>query len=233
MPHHFLNTTPAECDLTFKPGLWSQGKMSTLYDLLVIHGTYPWLWKCRWKHPARLYWSALRPGMTVVDIGPGSGFFLNKTAPDNLDLHLVDRYIGSLTAAGTRLSRFHPHRHQHDVLDDGPFPIEPNSADLVILGMVLHCVRGESIADKETVFDSVEAFLKPDGQGEFIGYTVLSHGVAHGLLGRLGLKMLNRRGVFANTGDSLTDLVNALVSRFEIMELSVRGSVAMWRVRTR
>lgn len=236
MPHPPNTTTPtavSPIDITFQPGLWSQWKMTHLYDLLVVHGTYPVLWGCRWEYPARLYQHALRPGMTVVDIGPASGFFLDKTAPGDLTLHLVDRYIGSLAAAALRLVRFHPHRHQHDALNSAPLPIEPGSVDVVVLGMVLHCMRGETIAEKEVVFDHIQDLLKPDGQGEFIGYTVLAHGVTHSLLGRVGLRYLNARGVFSNTGDSLTDLVRVLSDRFEVVELAVRGSVVMWRVRTR
>lgn len=232
MPHHFLNTAPAEGDITFRPGLWSRWKMSWLYDLLVIYGTYPWLWKCRWTHPARLYHHTMRTSdMTVLEIGPGSGYFLDRFAPNTLNLHLLDRYTGSLTAATNRLARYQPTVHTGDALE--PLPLPESSTDLVVLGMVLHCLRGQNITTKAAVFDHIHTVLKKEGQGEFIGYTVLAHGVAHGLLGRLGLKVLNRRGVFANTGDSLTDLVNVLGSRFEIVELTVRGSVAMWRVRTR
>jgi len=232
MPHRPLNTTPTTgVDITFKPGLWSRRKMTTLYDLLVVHGTYPWLWKCRWAHPARLYQRTLRSGLTVLDIGPGSGFFLDRLAPNTLDLHLLDRYTGSLNAAATRLARYQPTLHTGDALD--PLPLPESSTDLVVLGMVLHCVRGQDIAAKEPMFDHIHTILKKDGQGEFIGYTVLAHGVTHGLLGRLGLKVLNQRGVFANPGDSLADLVSALHQRFNIEELTVCGSVAMWRVRTR
>jgi SAM-dependent methyltransferase len=229
MPSHTLIVND---DITFKPGLWSAEKVAFLYDLAVIHGTYPLLWKCPWTRPARLYRRALKPGMTVVDVGPASGFFLDLLGPRTLTLHLVDRYEGALAAAAHRLARYRPTAHQHDALD-GPFPVAPASADLVILGMVLHCLRGESIADKESVFERINDVLKPNGEGEFIGYTVLAKGVRHGLLGHLGLRFLNARGVFANSGDSLTDTVAALSARFDILDLSVCGSVLMWRVRTR
>ncbi|MFL1427508.1 MULTISPECIES: class I SAM-dependent methyltransferase [unclassified Nocardiopsis] len=229
-PNTTASAVPA-VDVTFQPDLWSQRKMTHLYDWIVIRGTYPLLWGCRWKYPARLYRHALRSGMTVLDIGPGSGFFLDWFAPGSLRLHLLDRYPGSLTAAATRLARHRPALHTGDALD--PLPLPASSVDLVVLGMVLHCLRGQTIAAKTPVFDHIHEVLKKDGQGEFLGYTVLAHGVRHNPLGRLGLGLLNRRGVFANSGDSLTDLVNALNSRFEIVELSVRGSVALWRVRTR
>jgi hypothetical protein len=219
-------------DATFKPGLWSAENIASLYDLAVIHGTYRLLWKCPWTRPARLYRRALKPGMTVVDVGPASGFFLDLLGPSSLTLHLVDRYKGALATAAHRLARYRPTTHQHDALD-GPFPVAPGSADLVILGMVLHCLRGESIADKESVFDHINDLLKPNSEGEFIGYAVLAKGVRHGLLGQAGLRFLNARGVFANSGDSLADTVAALSARFDILDLSVCGSVLMWRVRTR
>lgn len=232
MPSHPPSTTAtADTDITFKPGLWSRKKMATLYDAAVIHGTYPLLWGCPWTQPARLYQRALSSGLTVLDIGPGSGFFLDRLAPADLTLHLLDRYSGSLAAAATRLARYRPTLHSGDALD--PLPVPESSMDLVILGMVLHCVRGKDIAAKEAVFDHINDALKKGGAGEFIGYTVLSHGVRHGLLGRLGLSLLNRKGVFANTGDSLTGLVKALDARFDIVEMMVRNSVLLWRVKTR
>ncbi|MGW9351459.1 class I SAM-dependent methyltransferase [Nocardiopsis flavescens] len=223
--------TATRPDLTFRPELWSQWKMTRLYDLLVVHGTYPLLWGCRWTHPARLYRHALRPGTTVLEIGPGSGFFLHRLAPGDLKLHLLDRHPGSLAAAATRLSRHRPLMHTGDAL--APLPVPASSVDLVIAGMVLHCLRGQGVAAKAALFDHVHEVLKKDGQGEFLGYTVLAHGVRHSVPGRLGLALLNRRGVFSNRGDSLTELVRALHERFEVVELSVRGSVALWRVRTR
>lgn len=216
-------------DPTFKPSLWSRRNMAQLYDTGVIHGTYPWLWNCHWSVPAQLYAQTITPQSRVLDIGPGSGYFLDHLDMPNLDLHLLDRYQGSLDAAADRLARYRPKLYTGDALE--PFPLHPGAVDVVVLGMVLHCVRGKNIAEKAKVFDHIRALLAPGGV--CIGYAVLSQGVQHSSAGRVGLRYLNTRGVFCNTGDSLTDLSTVLHTHFDEVRLAVVGSVALWQVTVR
>jgi SAM-dependent methyltransferase len=203
--------------------------MTLLYDLLVVHGTYWALWGCPWPNVAALYNSAIHPGARVLEVGPGTGFFLDRIDRPDLQVHLLDLHAGSLKVSARRLARYRPTTYQHNALE--PFPLEEGSVDVAVLSMVLHCLPGSSIVDKASVFDHI-AITLPRG-GVCIGATVLARGVGHTALGRAGLRSLNARRVFNNCGDSLSDLGDVLYSRFDRVKLAVCGSVALWQVSAR
>ncbi|MBX9387330.1 class I SAM-dependent methyltransferase [Streptomonospora halotolerans] len=210
--------------------VWSRRNMTWLYDALVIHGTYRVLWGCPWRRVFALYAEAIRPGQTVLEVGPGGGYFLDRLKPRGIELHLLDVHDGPLQASAARLARHRPVTHRQSALE--PFPLEKGSVDTAVLSMVLHCVPGQSVVEKAAVFDGIAAALKP-GTGVCIGATVLSQGTDLSALGRAGLRYLNAKQIFANTGDTLSDLTAVLHDRFADVRLEVCGSVALWRVTAR
>ncbi|GAA1748852.1 class I SAM-dependent methyltransferase [Streptomonospora arabica] len=211
------------------PRVWSRRNMARLYDLLVIHGTYRWLWGCPQQRVAALYAAAIQAGDRVLEVGPGAGYFLDRIGRADLDVHLLDINDGPLHTTATRLARYRPATHLHNAVQ--PFPLEENSIDVAVLSMVLHCLPGSSIAEKTPVLDHIATVVRPGGA--FIGATVLSSGVDTSSVGRTGSRYLNAKGIFHNSGDSLTDLTRVLHERFADVRLGVCGSVALWRVSTR
>ncbi|GAB3465472.1 class I SAM-dependent methyltransferase [Streptomonospora sediminis] len=209
--------------------MWNRRIMSR-YDLFVVHGTYRFLWGCPHPRVGALYSAAVRPGATMLEVGPGAGYFLDRLNPDDLDLHLLDIHDGPLETTAARLARYTPTTHRHDALQ--PFPLQPGSVDVVSMSMVLHCLPGSSIAEKAPVFDNIAAVLKPTS-GTFIGATVLRHGAGLSAIGRAGLRYLNAKDAFRNSGDSLTDLSRVLHDRFTDVRLAVCGSVALWQVKAK
>lgn len=210
---------------------WSHRKVQNWYNVAVVHGTYRLLWRCHVRHVLGLYYNTVQDGDTVLEIGPANGGHLDNIDRANLDLHLLDAFEGPLHAASERLTRYQPTTHLADALDP-PFPLERDSADAVMLSMVVHCLPGQSITDKAAVFDGVARVLRPGGR--FAGATVLANGVAHTRRSRAGLAWLNRKNVFSCYDDSLSELEAALTQRFDVPAGSpvVRtvGSVALWQV---
>ena len=191
-----------------------------------MHGTYRMLWRCHVLHVMGLYFNAISAGDTVLEIGPGDGSHLDRLNRQDLDIHLLDAFPGSLRAASERLERYGPSLHLADALQ--PFPLAEGSVDAVVLSMVLHCLPGAGVADKEAVFDHIARVLRPGGK--FAGATVLAQGVPHTHRSRAGLAALNRLGLFSCYEDSLTALEGALCSRFDSVKISRVGSVALWQV---
>lgn len=230
-PHQPSPTSPEQPadSVSPNPRLWSRTNMRRLYDLLVIHGSYWALWGCPWQRVAALYHGAISPGARVLEIGPGTGYVLNRLDQPDLEVHLLDVHPGPLEVSAQRLTRYRPTTYQYNALE--PFPLEEGSVDVAVLSMVLHCLPGESITAKAPVFDHIAHVLPRSGV--CIGATVLSHGVPLTRRGRTGLRSLNSRRVFNNRGDSLSDLSAVLHTRFDEVHLAVCGSVALWQVSTR
>lgn len=217
-----MRPTPVDTDSRW----WNKFLVQRFYDLLVVHGTYRVLWNCPWRHVSALYEGAVEDGMKVVEIGPGTGRHLARLKElRDLELHLLDRFEGPLTASQARLARHRPTTHQADALKK--LPLDDDFFDLAITSMVVHCIPGESLADKENLFAEKARIVRPGGR--VIGATVLSDGVPHTRLGRAGLRFLNNKRVFHNTGDTLTDLRGILNTHYDDIELTVRGSVALWQ----
>ncbi|WP_235997174.1 class I SAM-dependent methyltransferase [Nocardiopsis coralli] len=203
---------------------WNRRAIRDWYDPLVVHGTYKLLWRCHVRHVTGLYLNAICDNDTVLEIGPANGAHLDRADRQGLNLHLLDVFPGSLRAASERLERYAPVPHLADALE--PFPLAEDSVDAVVMSMVLHCLPGRSIADKEPVFDHIADVLRPGGT--FAGATVLAEGIPHTRRSRIGLNVLNKIGLFSCYQDSLTDLQHAL-ARFDRVKISRVGSVALWQ----
>lgn len=216
------NPTPVDTD----PRWWNRFAVDRLYDLLVVHGTYRVLWHCHHRNVAALYSGALASGMSVLEIGPGTGRHLNRLRRvRGLDLHLLDRFEGPLAVSAARLARHRPTTHQGDAL--GKLPFNDDQFDLSIASMVVHCLPGEDLDAKESVFAEQARVVKPGGK--VIGATVLAHGVPHTRLGRWGLRLLTDKRVFHNLGDTRQDLERILSAHYDDVKTTRRGAVVLWQ----
>lgn len=204
---------------------WSRRAVRGFYTPLVTHGTYRILWGCHVRHVTGLYLNAVSDGDSVLEIGAADGAHLDRADRHDLRVHLLDAFPGSLRAASERLERYSPTPHLADALE--PFPLAESSVDAVLMSMVLHCLPGRSIAEKDAVFGHIARVLRPGGK--VAGATVLAEGVPHTRRSRAGLAVLNKLGLFSCYRDSLVDLEHALGARFDRVKVFRVGSVALWQ----
>lgn len=202
--------------------------MLRVYDAFVLGVVSPAVWRCPRSAMAERY-DRYASGRHL-DIGPGTGYFLDRCAfpVARPQLALLDLKPEVLKAAGRRVARYRPTVHRHDILE--PYDLDGLRFSSASLNFVLHCLPGPMSA-KAVAFDHLLDHLDPDAR--VFGSTVLGTGVRHTRAGAAQLDLLNRKHVFDNRTDSLEGLRGELEARFRDVELEVRGSVALFSARVR
>ena len=165
-------------------------------------------------------------GRRHLDVGPGTGYFLDKAAPpEGNEITLLDPNPNVLEHASHRLAPMHPVTVQADVMKplpiDGPF-------DSAALSFVLHCLRGP-MPKKSAAIRHIADVLTPDGV--VFGGTVLGLAERHTPQARAFLRFANRLGDFDNLGDTADGLRRILDESFEDVEVDVVGSTALFEAR--
>jgi hypothetical protein len=216
--------TPAPDEVMAGAAVYSR-RILAAYDVWVLGFVCSAVWHCPRRYMLRHY--DRNVGRRHLDLGPGTGFFLDRCAfpADRPQLVLADLNEEVLRKTAGRLARYRPAMYRRDVLQ----PLELGAArfDSVGMNFLLHCMPG-TIKQKAVVFDNVLPYVVKGGR--IFGATVLAHGVRHGRLAPKALESLNADEVMSNEDDSLADLEAALAARFEHYRLCVRGSVAMFEV---
>lgn len=196
------------------------------YDDAVLGDICRRVWGC--DRSLMLDWYNQNIGARHVDLGPGTGYFLDKCRhrSPRTRITLVDLNPSVLAEAAGRLRRFKPVTFERDVL--APLDLGDERFDSAGLNFLLHCLPG-GMAYKARVLDHVRAYVVPGGW--IFGSTVLADGVPHNPLASRLLDTLNEKGTFSNRNDSLDGLRTELAARFADYQLVVHGSVALFRVR--
>ena len=196
----------------------------TFYDLLVYRIAAPFFWRCKTATVVDNYHRNLSDHH--LEIGVGTGFLLHQSEPHDPDfkLSLMDLNQQCLTKSAARLSAYQPRLYRQNVLQ--PFAGCNEKFQSVGINFVLHCVPG-SFKEKGVVFKHIAGVL--DEIGVCYGATVLSEGVERKLPARIAMWLLNALRIFHNRDDRLTDLRQALEKEFDLVEIEIVGSVALWR----
>lgn len=164
-------------------------------------------------------------GKRHLDIGPGSGYFIDAAMPDGTELTLLDPNRDVLKHCEKRLARFAPVVVEADVLK--PLPVH-GPFDSIALSAVLHCLPGPMKNKGEAIRNAASVL---DAQGVLFGGTVLGLDAEHSGLARAFLKPANKRGSFDNLTDTRQGLEGILSESFEAVEIEVAGSLAMFTAR--
>lgn len=164
-------------------------------------------------------------GPRHLDIGPGSGYFIDAVGSEDMDLTLLDPNRDVLNHCQKRLARFDPILVEADVLK--PLPIE-GPFDSVAMSAVLHCLPGP-MENKGTAIQNAAVVLASDGV--LFGGTVLGTSEDHSAPARTFLKVANRQGGFDNLSDTRSGLEAVLSSSFSEVDVDVAGSLALFTAR--
>ena len=137
-----------------------------IYDPWVLGFMARAVWRCPIPPVVERYRRLL--GRRHLDVGPGTGYFLDKAAPPaGTEITLLDPNPNVLAKASRRLAAMHPAAIEADVMKplpvDGPF-------DSAALSFVLHCLRGPQ-GNKAVAIRNIADVLEP--HGVLFGGTVL------------------------------------------------------------
>jgi SAM-dependent methyltransferase len=160
-------------------------------------------------------------GRRHLDVGPGTGYFLEKAEPPaGTEVTLLDPNPNVLARTSRRRAAMHPTAVEADVMK--PLPVG-GPFDSAALNYVLHCLRGPQ-PNKGVAIRNVAAVLAPDGA--LFGGTVLGTVERHTRSARAVLWAFNREGSFDNLNDTADGLREILDESFRSVEVDVIGSVA-------
>ena len=160
-------------------------------------------------------------GHRHLDVGPGTGYFLDKAGlPAETEVTLLDPNPDVLAHVFRRLAPMKVTALEADVLRplaaDGSF-------DSAALSYVLHCLPGP-MSRKAAAISNVAAVLTRNRV--LFGGTVLGSSEQHTPQARAVLWAFNRRGTFDNLGDTEEGLRQILEESFQTVQIDVIGSVA-------
>jgi SAM-dependent methyltransferase len=165
-------------------------------------------------------------GHRHLDVGPGTGYFLDKAAPPGeTEITLLDPNPNALAHASRRLAAMRPVTVQADVMK--PLPVE-GPFDSAALNYVLHCLRGPQPHKAEAIRHIADV-LTPEGV--LFGGTILGLDERHTPQARSFLRFANRLGDFDNLTDTAEGLRRILEESFEDVEVEVVGSSANFEAR--
>ncbi|PSL02106.1 methyltransferase family protein [Haloactinopolyspora alba] len=193
------------------------------YDLLVVHLSNTYVWRCHRDRIVELYNQNVRT--RHLDVGPGTGWYLARARmPPDATITLMDLNANSLASASARLADSGPDTLVADVLE--PLPDDVGPFDSIGANYVFHCVPG-AWADKGAAFGHLAARLAPEGV--LFGGTILARGVRHNAAGRRLMSVYNNKGIFHNGDDDAHGLERALRPHFTDVTVDVVGTVALFR----
>lgn len=196
-----------------------------IYDPLVLGLFATLIWRCPTRHLVGHYDRNLR--RRHLDIGPGTGYFLERARrPNGAALTLVDPNPSVLAHASARLAHLEVSTVEADVC--APLDID-RRFDSAALNYVLHCLPGP-MDRKAAAVANIAAVLQPEGV--LFGATVLGTPELHTAVSGPALRANNRRGIFDNLEDDEAGLYDILDRSFANIDIEIIGCVAVFTANT-
>ncbi|QNG20805.1 class I SAM-dependent methyltransferase [Rhodococcus triatomae] len=208
--------------------LYSSKFVLGTYNLHTVWFNTRFVWRCSSERMLERYRSFT--GARHLDIGPGTGWYLERTPlPEpgaEVTLFDLNRDVLATSSRVLRDRGWTVHEHVGSVLEPfdglGPF-------DSVAANFVFHCVPG-GWDTKYVTFESVARALTDDGV--FFGSTIPSIGVTHSVAGRVNQWLYQKvTKTFHNEADDVEGLREGLEKYFADVDVRVEGGVALFEAR--
>jgi ubiquinone/menaquinone biosynthesis C-methylase UbiE len=217
-----MSTPPIDAEVRRGAAVYTPLALAS-YDTVVLGLACTVTLRCPQRHLVDLY----RRNMAGhhLDVGVGTGRLIARAAPDpdTTTITLADINQACLAKAARTLRAYRPVTVTANALETLPF--DPGTFDSAAASFLLHCVPG-TITEKAVVLTHMAATLRPGGR--LFGSTILARGVSHTRAARRLIAANNRKGIFHNADDSLTDLDAVLAKLTPHYTLSTRGCVALF-----
>lgn len=198
-----------------------------LYDWWVLSISNRFAWRCPTNHILLPHFQRYL-GKNHLDIGVGTGFYLEHSSHSLQNISLLDLNPASLNSAAERIGTARVSEViKHDIYQQLPTELA-DRYDSISLFYLLHCLPGE-MTTKKRVLENIKSAVTQNGT--VYGATILGSGVEHNAFGRKLMRVYNKKGIFSNAGDSLSELNTALQLNFREVDISVKGTVALFAAR--
>lgn len=191
-----------------------------IYDVWVLK----FMTRAVWKTPIPPALDRYRRGFGArhLDVGPGTGYFIEHAAPADTEITLLDPNPHVLKHTAKRLAAWRPTTVEADAMK--PLPVE-GPYDSAALSFVIHCLRGP-MSNKAIAIRNIADVLTPEGV--LFGGTVLGTQEPHTRSARAFLRVFNKEGGFDNRDDTFEGLREILEASFQDVELERAGSAALF-----
>ena len=194
-----------------------------LYDLVVLRGLCPWVWRC----PNERILAAYRQHLSSnhLEVGVGTGYFLDHARFSDVAprIALLDLNTHCLARTARRIARYHPEIYRADVLQ--PIVLDVRRFDSVALNYVVHCLPA-TWPDKGVVFEHLKILLNPGGR--LFGATLVQGDVPQSAAAVALMRWFNAWGTLHNQADTRARLVEGLERHFKDVHVEQVGCVAVF-----
>ena len=193
------------------------------YDFGVLTLSNSFLWRC----PTARLLRHFNQNITAnhLDIGVGSGFFLDKCCfpVHHPRIGLMDLNPAAIKYTATRIARYNPEEYIHNIFE--PIDFACPKFDSISLNYLLHCLPG-NLVDKFIIFDHIQSLANPGAI--CFGSTLLGDDISLNWGARRLMSFYNKNGIFSNSSDNAHNLERELAKRLKIISFEIVGATALF-----
>lgn len=217
-------STPAAEAVHAGQAVYKSWILKWVYDALVLGLSNHRVWMCPTAGLLDLYDANVTGNH--LDAGVGTGYYLDRCRfpSPTPRLALLDLNENSLAFAAKRVARYRPETLRRNILE--PVAYDGPGFDSVGMMYLLHCVPG-SMAEKAVAFDHVRRLMNPGAV--LFGATIIQGSAPRGAMAQRLMDIYNAKGVFSNRQDTAEALDAELSKRFSRHEVTLIGTVALFR----